>query len=46
VEEAVGGEDRQPDEAVVAMGERHHERGHRHLADVEIAEFELAPEDF
>jgi hypothetical protein len=36
---------RQPDEAVVAVRQRHHQRRHRHLADVEVAELELAPED-
>src|SRR5438067_9470308 len=39
------GEDRDADPALVARGHRHHQRRHRHLGDVEVAELELAPEE-
>jgi len=46
VEEPARREDRQADPPIVAGGHRHNERGERHLRHVEIAELELAPEEF
>jgi hypothetical protein len=44
VKEAPGGEHRDADEAVVALGFRHHQRRHRHFGDVELGEPQLPPE--
>ena len=46
VKEFPRGEDRHADPAIVAAGDRHHQRGQRHLGDVEIAETQLPPEHF
>ncbi len=44
LEHAAGCEDRNADPAVVAPGDRHHQRGQRHLGDVELGKPQLAPE--
>src|SRR5258706_11492138 len=46
VEQLARGEHRDPHEALIPCGERHHQRRHRHLGEVEVAELELAPEQF
>src|SRR5207244_6835343 len=45
VEELARREYRDADAALITSGHRHHQRRHRHLGEVEVAELELAPEE-